>query len=49
MAGNKFIGRTKKETEQEMIESRSVYTDDVYSKLHDNILKGKYWAIRLWF
>ena len=49
MAGNKFSGRKSKEADQNMVEALSVYTDDVYKVLHENILKGEHWAIKIWF
>jgi hypothetical protein len=32
-----------------MMESLAIYTDDVYKILHENILKGKYCAVKIWF
>jgi len=50
MAGLKGrSGRRKRETEQQMIDSLSVYTEDVYRVLGENIKKGKFWAIKIWF
>lgn len=49
MAGNLNSGRKSKETDQQMIEALSIYTDDVYRVLHENILEGKHWAIKIWF
>ena len=47
--GNSNSGRKSKDADQKMIESLSVYQDDVYRILHENILKGESWAIRIWF
>lgn len=50
MAGMKGrSGRLPKQVDQEMIEALKVYKDDVFRILHENILKGEYWAIRIWF
>ena len=50
MAGMKGrSGRLPKQVDQEMIEALKVYKDDVFRVLHENILKGEYWAIRIWF
>jgi hypothetical protein len=42
-------GRKSKAADQNMVEALSVYTNDVYRVLHENILKGEYWAIKIWF
>ena len=47
--GNKNSGRKSKDADQKMIESLSVYQDDVYRILHENILKGESWAVKIWF
>jgi hypothetical protein len=47
--GNENSGRQGKEIEQKMIEQLSVFTEDAYRVLGENINKGKYWAIKLWF
>jgi hypothetical protein len=49
LAGNKNSGRLSRQADQNMVEALSVYTNDVYRVLHENILKGEYWAIRIWF
>jgi hypothetical protein len=47
--GNSNSGRKSKEADQKMIEELSKFSEDVYDVLHQNILAGKYWAIRIWF
>ena len=47
--GNENSGRQGKEIEQKMIEQLSVFTEDAYRVLGENINKGKYWAIKIWF
>jgi hypothetical protein len=47
--GNSNSGRKSKEADQNMVEALSIYTDDVYRVLHENILKGEHWAIKIWF
>ena len=42
-------GRKPKEADQQMIEALSIYQNDVYRVLHENILKGEHWAIKIWF
>jgi hypothetical protein len=49
MRGTSLSGRRPKEVEQEMIEKLSVFTDDAYRVLGENIKKGKFWAIKIWF
>jgi hypothetical protein len=49
MSGTSLSGRRPKEVEQEMIEKLSVFTDDAYRVLGENIKKGKFWAIKIWF
>ena len=49
MSGTKSSGRRAKEIDQAMIESLSVFTEDAYKVLGENIKKGKYWAIKIWF
>jgi hypothetical protein len=49
MSGTKSSGRRAKEIDQQMIESLSVFTDDAYRVLGENIKKGKFWAIKIWF
>ena len=47
--GNSNSGRKSKEADQKMIEELSEFSEDVYEVLHQNILAGKHWAIRIWF
>ena len=47
--GNSNSGRKSKEADQKMIEELSKFSEDVYEVLHQNILAGKHWAIRIWF
>ena len=47
--GNENSGRKSKEDNQIMIEELSKFSDDTYRILHQNILTGKHWAIRIWF
>ncbi|MDC1261239.1 hypothetical protein N8Z72_00935 [Polaribacter sp.] len=47
--GNSNSGRKSKEEDQKMIEELSKFSEDVYEVLHQNILAGKHWAIRIWF
>jgi hypothetical protein len=47
--GNGNSGRKSKDISQDMIESLSVFTDDAYRVLGENIKKGKFWAIKIWF
>ena len=47
--GNENSGRQGKEIEQKMIEQLSVFTEDAYRVLGENIKKGKYWAIKIFF
>jgi hypothetical protein len=49
MSGTKSSGRRAKEIDQQMIESLSVFTEDAYRVLGENINKGKFWAIKIWF
>lgn len=49
MAGTKNSGRRAKEIDQQMLERLSVFTDDAYRVLGENIKKGKFWAIKIWF
>jgi|TARA_R110000787_G_scaffold6083_2_gene21459 hypothetical protein len=49
MSGTKSSGRRAKEIDQAMIENLSVFTEDAYRVLGENIEKGKHWAIRIWF
>ena len=49
MSGTKSSGRRAKEIDQQMIESLSVFTEDAYKVLGENIKKGKFWAIKIWF
>ena len=49
MSGTKSSGRRAKEIDQQMIESLSVFTEDAYRVLGENIKKGKFWAIKIWF
>ena len=49
MSGTKNSGRRAKEIDQQMLERLSVYTDDAYRVLGENIKKGKFWAIKIWF
>ena len=49
MSGTKSSGRRTKEIDQQMIESLSVFTEDAYRVLGENIKKGKFWAIKIWF
>tara|TARA_R110002124_G_scaffold235507_2_gene400803 strand:+ start:67 stop:348 length:282 start_codon:yes stop_codon:yes gene_type:complete len=49
MSGTSLSGRRPKKVEQEMIEKLSVFTDDAYRVLGENIKKGKFWAIKIWF
>ena len=47
--GNSNSGRKSKQADQNMVEALSVYTDDVYRVLHENILNGESWAVKIWF
>ena len=47
--GNENSGRQGKEIEQKMIEQLSVFTEDAYRVLGENINKGKYWALKMFF
>jgi len=49
MAGTKNSGRREKEIDQQMLERLSVFTEDAYRVLGENIKKGKFWAIKIWF
>jgi len=49
MAGTKSSGRRAKQIDQQMLESLSVFTEDAYRVLGENIKNGKFWAIKLWF
>ena len=49
MAGTSASGRKSKEIDQQMLERLSVFTDDAYRVLGENIKKGKFWAIKIFF
>ena len=49
MSGTKNSGRRAKEIDQQMLERLSVFTDDAYRVLGENIKKGKFWAIKIFF
>lgn len=47
--GNSNSGRKSKEQDQIMVEELSKFSDDAYRVLHENILLGKHWAVKIWF
>jgi hypothetical protein len=49
MSGTSSSGRRAKEIDQKMIEQLSVFTEDAYRVLGENIKKGKFWAIKIFF
>ena len=47
--GNSNSGRKSKEEDQKMIEELSKFSEDAFEILHQNILAGKHWALKIWF
>ena len=44
-----FAGRKPKNTEQKLIESLSIYSDEAHTKLREAVEKGDQWAIKMFF
>jgi len=49
MSGTKSSGRKPRDIQQKMLQELSVFTDDAYRVLGENIKKGKFWAVKIWF